>query len=81
MPIRNATLLVVDMQVGFDDPSWGPRNNPMAERNVAAAIAAWRIAGAPVIHVHHDSPSPFGLLRRGTRGHGVKSQAAPVVGE
>ena len=81
MPIRSAALLVVDMQVGFDDPAWGRRNNPTAEANVAAAIAAWRAAVAPVIHVHHDSPSRSGLLRRGTPGHAVKPQAMPIERE
>jgi nicotinamidase-related amidase len=78
---RNAALLVVDMQAGFDDPAWGARNGPMAEANVAALIAAWRAIGAPVIHIHHDSPSPSGLLRRGTPGHAPKPQARPLASE
>ncbi|MCP4251696.1 MAG: isochorismatase family protein, partial [bacterium] len=48
----NATaLLVVDVQAGFDDPAWGPRNNPSCEDNVAALIAAWRAANRPVVFV------------------------------
>jgi nicotinamidase-related amidase len=78
---RNAVLLVIDMQMGFDDPAWGVRNNPMAEANVAALLAAWRAAGAPVLHVHHDSPSPTGLLRPGTPGNAVKPEARPLAGE
>lgn len=78
---RNTALLVVDMQVGFDDPEWGPRNNPMAEANVADVLAAWRRAGAPVMHIHHDSPSPMGRLRRGTPGHAVKLEALPLANE
>jgi nicotinamidase-related amidase len=78
---RNTALLVVDMQLGFDDPAWGARNNPMAEANVAAVLAAWRTADAPVIHIHHDSPSPSGLLRRGTRGNAPKPEAMPIAGE
>ena len=77
----NTALLVVDMQLGFDDPAWGARNNPMAEANVAAVLAAWRAAGAPVIHIHHDSPNPSGLLRQGTRGNAPKPEAAPIAGE
>lgn len=61
---QNAALLAVDMQKGFDDPGWGFRNNPMAQANVAALLAAWRAATAPVIHVHHDSPDPRGPLWR-----------------
>ena len=29
----NATLLVIDVQQGFLDASWGPRSNPAAEAN------------------------------------------------
>jgi nicotinamidase-related amidase len=73
----NTALLVVDMQTGFDDPAWGNRNNPDAEAQVARLLAAWRIAKAPIIHVHHDSPSPFGRLRPGTPGNAVKTEAQP----
>ncbi len=76
-----AALLVVDMQLGFDDPAWGDRNNPAAEANVAALLVAWRAAGAPVIHVHHDSPDPSGLMRRGTPGNGAKPEAQPLNSE
>lgn len=77
----NTALLVVDIQIGFDDPRWGSRNNPGAEGNVAQLIAAWRAAAMPVIHVHHDSLDPAGLLRRGAPGNAPKSQAKPLAGE
>ena len=73
----NTALLVIDMQIGFDDPSWGPRNNPDAEAKTAALIAAWRAYGAPVIHVHHDSPDSSGRLRRGTPGNAPKRETQP----
>lgn len=77
----NTALLVIDMQLGFDDPAWGPRNNPGCEARVAELIAAWRALGRPVVHVHHDSPAPEGRMRAGTPGHAVKPQAAPAGGE
>jgi len=77
----NTALLVIDMQLGFDDPSWGARNNPDAEANVAALIAAWRAHSAPVIHVHHDSPDPGGRLRRGTPGNLPKPETQPIDDE
>lgn len=73
----NPALLVIDVQVGFDDPAWGPRNNLAAEANIAAVIELWRWAGAPVIHVHHDSPAPDGRMRRGSPGNAPKPEAAP----
>jgi predicted metalloendopeptidase/nicotinamidase-related amidase len=78
---HNTALLVIDVQVGFDDPAWGPRNNPQAEANIAALIAAWRVARAPVIHVVHDSPASIGLLRPGTPGNAAKPEAQPRGGE
>jgi nicotinamidase-related amidase len=75
---QNAALLVIDVQMGFDDPAWGARNNPMAEANIAALIAAWRNADGLVIHVHHDSPNPSGLLRPGTPGNAPKREAQPL---
>ena len=74
---QNPALLVVDMQLGFDDPAWGVRNNPNAEANVAVLLAAWRTAAIPVIHVHHNSPGAAGLLRHGAPGNAPKPQAQP----
>ena len=78
---RHAALLVVDVQRGFDDPAWGPRNNPSAEANVAKLIAAWRVAGGPIFHTIHDSPASSGRLRRGTPGNEIKPEAAPLASE
>jgi nicotinamidase-related amidase len=82
MDLMPATaLLVVDVQMGFDDPAWGARNNPQAEANVAILLGAWRAAGRPVIHIHHDSPDRDGRMRPGTPGNGPKPEARPVEGE
>ncbi len=78
---RHAALLVVDMQEGFRDPSWGPRNNPDAELRIALLLQAWRDAGAPVIHVHHHSSSPTGCFRPGTPGCEPLAGTAPRTGE
>jgi nicotinamidase-related amidase len=69
------------MQVGFDDPAWGPRNNPDLESRVAALIATWRAANAPVIHVHHDSPGADGKMRPGEPGNATKPEATPTPHE
>ena len=76
-----AALLVIDVQRGFDDPRWGPRNNPGAEANVARLLAAWRAAGRPVVHALHDSRLPASPLHPGRPGHAPKPEAAPRAGE
>jgi nicotinamidase-related amidase len=44
--------LVVEVQQGFDDAeSWGRRNNPECESNIAELIAAWRDGARPVVFV------------------------------
>ena len=77
----NAALLIIDVQQGFSAPSWGPRNNPEAENNIALLLAAWRETGRPVIHVHHDSSMPSGTFVPGTPGNLPKPEAAPIEGE
>lgn len=77
----NSALLVVDMQLGFDHPAWGMRNNVRAEFRVAALIEAWRRLDASVIHVHHNSPSPDGHFRVGSAGVAAKREAEPREGE
>jgi len=62
MQVRNAALIIIDMQNGMADPAAGARNNPDAEQNMATLLAAWRAAGATVVHVRHISKtlgSPF----------------------
>ena len=62
-------LLVVDVQQGFDDPVWGPRNNPACEENVATLIEAWRAKGQPIVYVRHDSSEPESPFTPGQRGN------------
>lgn len=77
MKLDRAALLVVDVQRGFDEPFWGPRNNPDAEENIGRILQAWRNSGRPVFHVLHDSTSPTSPLRPGSEGNLVKAVAEP----
>lgn len=74
-------LLLIDVQKAFDDPVWGPRNNPGAEAAIARMLAAFRAKGLPVIHVKHDSVEPGSTLRPDRPGNAIKPQAAPLAGE
>ena len=75
------TLIVIDVQRAFDDPSWGERNNPGAGRRIAHAIAGWRERGAPLIHVHHRSAEPQGSFVPDTDAFEFKPEAQPLDGE
>lgn len=77
----DATLIVIDVQQAFNDPSWGQRNNPAAESNIAVLLAAWRQTGRPIVHVQHHSAKPEGLFHPGKVGAQVKPEAAPRPSE
>lgn len=69
-------LLLVDLQKGMAAAGLPPRNNPRAEEQAAALLAAWRTARAPVVHVRHISRTPGSPFWPGSVG--VEFQAAFV---
>jgi nicotinamidase-related amidase len=77
----DAVLLVIDVQQAFDDPSWGLRNNPSAEANIAALIAGWRKTQRPIVHIQHHSLLPESVLHPSHPGVKVKPEAEPLAGE
>lgn len=77
----NAALLLIDIQRGLDEPRYGKRNNPSAEQNIAALLAAWRQTQRPVIHVQHMSTNPDSPLRPELPGNAFKPEALPQPGE
>ncbi|MGD0363148.1 MAG: cysteine hydrolase family protein [Bryobacteraceae bacterium] len=77
----SAALIVIDLQKAIDHPSWGRRNNPEAEKSVAALLHAWRASGGPVYHVRHDSTELASPYRPGQPGHDFKPEAQPAAGE
>jgi nicotinamidase-related amidase len=80
-PSSDAALLVIDVQQGFDDPSWGTRNNPDAEKRIVELLAAWRASSWPVIHVQHLSLETNSPLREDAPGHAFKVEARPKPDE
>jgi nicotinamidase-related amidase len=74
--VQRVALVVIDMQKGFGDPRWPPRNNPDCEGNVAALLDAWRDAGQPVVIVRHDSAEPDSPFVPGTPGNELQDLVA-----
>jgi len=65
-------LVVVDAQQGFDDRSWGVRNNSACDENIAALVERWRARGRPVVFVRHDSTNPRSPLHPDSPGNRLK---------
>jgi len=73
--------LLLDVQQGFDAPTWGRRNNPGMEECVSDLLGAWRVSNRPVIHVQHMSTDPTSPLRPDHPGNAFKGETAPRPGE
>jgi nicotinamidase-related amidase len=72
MDLSRHALVVVDAQQGFDDPWWGPRNNPACDDNIAVLAREWARLGRPLVHVRHDSEEPGSPLHPGGEGNRLK---------
>jgi nicotinamidase-related amidase len=64
----NTALVLVDVQRGFQDLCWGPRNNPKAEEKIRQLLSVFRETSRPIIHVHHLSTEVNSPLRPGQIG-------------
>jgi nicotinamidase-related amidase len=80
-PTTIPALLIIDMQKGMARPAAGARNNPQAEENIARLLAAWRAAGATVIHVRHMSRTPGSPFWPGQDGAEFQPALAPLPAE
>ncbi|MEM0157587.1 MAG: cysteine hydrolase family protein [Thermoplasmataceae archaeon] len=78
---ENSALILIDVQVAWNDTSWGRRNNPKAEEVMSDTLALWRKRDLPVFHVRHDSRNPESLLKEGKPGFEFKPEVTPVDDE
>lgn len=78
---EGTALIVIDVQKGFDEKSWGERNNPDAEQNIARLIDAWRQHGSPIYFIQHQSKNPNSPLRPNYVGSEIKDIVRPQPGE
>lgn len=76
---RLDALILIDIQVGFDDPAWGERNNLHAEEHARTLLARWRHMSRPVVHVKHVSTTSGSPLSGA--GTEFKAQVVPISGE
>ena len=79
--LSKAALLIIDVQQGWDDRSWGRRNNPELEERIGELLSAWRGSGRPVLHARHMSTLAGSPLRPGQGGNDFKGEALPLPGE
>jgi nicotinamidase-related amidase len=75
-----AALIVIDVQKAIDHPSWGERNNPGTEDNIAMLLRTWRSTGRPIYHIRHESIEPEFHYRPGQPGHEFKPETKPLPG-
>ena len=82
--MTRAALLVIDVQDAFNEQvalDGAVRNNPEAETNIAALLAAARQAGWPVFHIHHASTEEDSRFRPDRSGFSPQLFARPLAGE
>ncbi len=73
-------LLLIDMQEAFTSASWGPRNNPDAEKQALKILEAFRHKAWPVLHVQHVSENPSSLFSVG-QGQAFQKGFEPLTDE
>ncbi len=81
--MQNPALILVDIQVGFDDHGYwgGERNNPDAENKAKKLLDYWRANELPLFHIQHCSTTPASLLAESHPGNAIKEIVKPGPGE
>ncbi|HEX7404679.1 MAG TPA: cysteine hydrolase family protein [Candidatus Nanopelagicaceae bacterium] len=76
----NAALIVIDVQVGFDDPAFlGKRNNPSADENIQSLIKQWEKHRRPIVVVQHNSKSATSSLHPFKPGNFLKPYVKAIT--
>lgn len=80
--LQNApgALLIIDQQQGIRGLD-KPRNNPDAERHMAALLARWRAAGWPLVHIRHISREAHSVFAPGQPGALFQPEFMPMERE
>ncbi len=78
---QNTSLVIIDVQKGFDEHKWGTRNNFFAEENIAKLLKAWRKAKRPIFHIKHDSTELDSPLNPNLPGNEIKDIVKPKANE
>lgn len=73
------TLILIDIQTGFNNPAWGERNNPTAEERAGSLLESWRANSLPIVHIKHVSTTPGSPLSG--RGTEFKPEVQPLPEE
>jgi nicotinamidase-related amidase len=74
-------LLLIDIQIAFDSPIWGARNNPQAEAVAGKLLTHWRAQDWPVFHIQHVSKEPGSPLGHEAGLLDFKPEVTPLPGE
>jgi nicotinamidase-related amidase len=75
----DTALIIIDVQKAFEDPALGERDNPDAEANIGALVAAWQAAGRPIVRVAQTEDDPDSGFLDGSPGHAFKSVVADLT--
>lgn len=80
---KNTALLLIDLQLGFDNHAhWGGnRNNPNCEQVCFNLLQKWRKLNLPIFHIQHNSTEPNSPLRPNQIGNDFKPLTAPINDE
>jgi nicotinamidase-related amidase len=71
---KNAALVVVDVQKGFDwSLAWGQGNNPRVEENIVALCDMWEATGRPIVSVRHTANRAVSPFAPWSPGRGLKT--------